>query len=186
MDLKHNKIQCLSVPNLKYQNDEGFISGYASVFGIKDHHGEIVERGAFKRSLENWTEKGQFPKLLWQHDTREPIGIWKSVVEDHYGLRVEGQLLLDVQRAREVHTLLKSRAIDGLSIGYTIQESHKDQKGVRLLTNLNLLEISLVTFGANPDAQVTVVKSHTQLSPDDVKDLEATIQNATRRLRHHF
>lgn len=182
MDLKYNKIQCLSVPNLKFQNDEGFISGYASVFGLKDHHDEIVVKGAFDQSLRSWHSKGQLPKLLWQHDSREPIGYWKSITEDHYGLRVEGQLLLDLQRAREVHTLLKSSAIDGLSIGYTIRESHKNSNGIRLLTSLDLMEISLVTFGANPSAQVTVVKSQTHPIQDDVQDFTASIAQATRNL----
>jgi hypothetical protein len=96
--------------------------------------------------------------MLWNHDAHQPIGVWEDLAEDAKGLWGKGRFLLDIQRAREVHTLAKNKAIGGLSIGY--REEDTDQDGaVRLLKKLNLYEISPVTFPANRRARIESVKS---------------------------
>jgi HK97 family phage prohead protease len=99
----------------------GVFSGYASLFGIADSQGDVVERGAFRASLEAWRTKGRRPAMLWQHDPNEPIGLWTDLKEDAVGLRVEGRLLLSVQSGAEAHEHLKMGTVSGLSIGYSMQ-----------------------------------------------------------------
>lgn len=126
------------------------ISGYASLFGAADQGGDMVQRGAYGASL----AKGRGVKLLWQHDPTQPIGVWDEVREDAKGLWVKGRLLTDVAKGREAASLIAARAIDGLSIGYRTVKASKDASGGRLLTELELWEVSLVTFPMLPDARV--------------------------------
>lgn len=138
----------------------GVFEGYASVFGALDQHYDIVSKGAFKKSI-----KGRQPAMLWQHRSSEPIGVFKSVKEDDKGLYVEAALNLDVQQAREAYALLKQGAITGLSVGYNaIKWSWDDKKGIRTLEEVDLWEISLVTFPANTLATVTNVKESSGLT----------------------
>ena len=92
--------------------------------------------------------------MLWQHDPAQPIGVWDEVREDAKGLWVKGRILTDVARGREAAALIGAGAIDGLSIGYRTVKSRKDDKGGRLLSELELWEVSLVTFPMLPDARV--------------------------------
>jgi uncharacterized protein len=131
--------------------DGQVISGYASLFGATDQGGDIVEAGAYRISL----AKGRRIKMLWQHDPAQPIGIWDEVVEDAKGLWVRGRLLTDIARAREAASLIAAGAIDGLSIGYRTLRAHKDASGARRLSELDLWEVSLVTFPMLPEARVT-------------------------------
>ncbi|MDR0677212.1 MAG: HK97 family phage prohead protease [Holosporaceae bacterium] len=141
--------------NIKSKNDNGEISGYASVFGIVDGYGDVVVNGAFKNSI---AEKK--PKLLWQHDTNSPIGVIEEIYEDDYGLFIKGRLLLEISKAKEVYLLLKNKAIDGFSIGYRIRSNHFKNDN-QYLTDIELLEISIVTFPACGCAAVEDVKSET-------------------------
>ena len=143
-------------------DDAGFIEGYASIFGNVDSYGEIVEAGAFVKSLERSQKTGRKIKMLWQHDPHQPIGVWDELAEDRKGLKVRGRLLIDQSpKAREAHGLLQAGALDGLSIGYrTVKAAPKEGKqGITSLLELDLLENSVVTFAANERARVEVVKS---------------------------
>lgn len=149
--------------SLKTWDADGSFSGYASVFGIIDAQQEEVAPGAFHGSLKAWHEVGKMPKLLWQHDCRQPIGFWQEIREDDHGLFVKGQLLLDLVQGREAYSLIKNGIVDGLSIGFiTVRsrraEGPRGKSGVRILEEVNLQEISLVTFAANPRAKVERVK----------------------------
>jgi len=139
-------------------DDLGYFSGYASVFNIQDSHGDIIKPGAFQHSIEKLEKENRMPKMLWQHDHTLPIGLWTFIEEDHYGLYVEGKLLLDVQKSKEAYTLLKAKAVDGLSIGYSVEQAYKNQDGGRTITKINLHEISIVTFASNSQAFVQCVK----------------------------
>lgn len=130
------------------------ISGYASVFGACDQGGDIVQKGAYARSLAALSQAGRRVRMLWQHDPTEPIGVWDEIREDARGLFVKGRILLDVARGREAAALLAAGAIDGLSIGYRTVKANKDTSGRRLLSDLDLWEVSLVTFPMLPDARV--------------------------------
>jgi HK97 family phage prohead protease len=92
--------------------------------------------------------------MLWQHDPTQPIGIWDEVREDATGLWVKGRILAEVEKGREAAALLQAGAIDGLSIGYRTVKSERDGRGRRLLTELELWEVSLVTFPMLPEARV--------------------------------
>jgi HK97 family phage prohead protease len=143
---------------LKREPDQdGVFEGYASVFGIVDQGMDVVERGAFRKSLGS-----RKVKMLWQHDMSQPIGVWDDIYEDERGLFVRGRLLKEVEKGREAMALLRAGAIDSMSIGYRTIESMPEGDGrVRKLTEVDLFEISLVTFPMLPDAKVTNVKSIT-------------------------
>jgi HK97 family phage prohead protease len=94
-------------------------------------------------------------KLLWQHDSSKPIGVWRDIHEDSKGLFVRGHIIASTQCGFEALELLKAGAIDGLSIGYWIVKSHKSNNGVRYLTEIDLREISLVTFPMLPEARIS-------------------------------
>jgi HK97 family phage prohead protease len=138
--------------------ETGEFEGYASVFDIIDQGHDIIIRGAFLRSLK---ERGaQAIRFLWQHDPSEPIGRIEEVREDQRGLYVRGRLLLDVARAREAHALMVAGALDGLSIGFhTVTADLDDFTGVRRLMDVDLWEISLVTFPMQTEARVTAFKT---------------------------
>jgi hypothetical protein len=130
------------------------IEGYASVFGQRDQGGDVVQRGAYRASLAAMAKAGRRIKMLWQHDPGEPIGVWEDVREDATGLWVKGRILPDVARGREAAALLGAGAIDGLSIGYRTVKAERDGKGQRLLSELELWEVSLVTFPMLLEARV--------------------------------
>ncbi|MEQ9489509.1 MAG: HK97 family phage prohead protease [Alphaproteobacteria bacterium] len=136
----------------------GEFSGYGSVFDVVDSYGEKVAPGAFSETLRERGSKGI--KMLWQHSAAEPIGTWTELREDEYGLFVKGQIELETRRGRDAHALLKSGALDGLSIGFVPKKSLVDEEsGLVTLSEIDLWEISLVTFAANSAAMVQAVKS---------------------------
>ena len=136
-------------------NDSAEISGYASLFGNPDQGGDVVSLGAYSASLEAASQVGQRIKMLWQHDPSQPIGVWDEVREDARGLWVKGRILESVAKGREAAALIAAGAIDGLSIGYrTVRAANNDQ-GQRVLTELDLWEVSLVTFPMLPSARVS-------------------------------
>jgi uncharacterized protein len=92
--------------------------------------------------------------MLWQHDPAQPIGIWDEVIEDGKGLFVKGRFLTEIQKGAEALALVQAGAIDGLSIGYRTLRAEKNAKGQRLLHELELWEVSLVTFPMLPEARV--------------------------------
>lgn len=141
--------------------DDGFFSGYCNVFDVVDSYGDSVQKGAFVKSLAKFEVRGKMPPILWQHDRAQPLGVWTALKEDEHGLYGEGKLLIDdVPKAREAHALIKAGVIDGLSIGYRVEQADYDNtKEVLLLKELDLFEISVVTFPANDASTVTVVKS---------------------------
>jgi HK97 family phage prohead protease len=130
------------------------IEGYASVFGRVDQGGDVVQAGAYRRSLAALAAEGRAVKMLWQHDPAEPIGVWDEVREDDRGLWVSGRILTEVGRGREAAALIAAGAIDGLSIGYRAVKAGRDEGGRRLLAELELWEVSLVTFPMLPEARV--------------------------------
>lgn len=141
--------------------DDGTFTGYGSVFGNVDSGGDIVAKGAFAASLKAIKEAGDPLPALWQHNSREPIGGFDLLEEDDHGLKVSGFLLKgEVTRAAEAYALMKRRIVKGLSIGYYVRKDSWDEKtGVRTLIELELVEISIVTFPMNEEATVDSVKS---------------------------
>lgn len=149
------------VLEIKALKETGEFEGYGSTFGGEaDAHGDIIAPGAYAESLAEHAAKGTMPKLFWQHDRNEPIGSWKSATEDDHGLLLRGKLNMEVQRGREALALLKAKDIDGLSIGYRIKAYSVDtDTGVWTLEKLDLVEVSIVSVGANENAVVQSVKA---------------------------
>ena len=161
--------------------DDMVIEGYASLFGHEDRGRDIVAKGAYAASLKALTEAGRNVKMLWQHDPAQPIGVWDEVREDARGLYVKGRLLPGVARAEEAAALIRAGAIEGLSIGYRTRRATKDANGRRQLDEIELWEVSLVTFPMLPEARV----GQKGEQPDDLilRELAAAIDEARRDLR---
>lgn len=160
----------------KELDENGTFSGYASVFDVKDAYEEIIEAGAFKKTLK---ESKTFP-LLWYHWPENVLGVVEGE-EDEKGLFVKGDLNLEVQAAREKHALLRQKAIKGLSIGFTTIKD-KIIDGIRYLKEIKLWEVSLVTFQANPKALVEAVKAAVNSKPDPSPEYLEQIQEAAQIL----
>jgi HK97 family phage prohead protease len=142
---------------------DGAIEGYASLFGEVDQARDMVMPGAFTQTLK---QRGlrKIP-MLFQHDPSEPVGVWLELREDFRGLKARGRLIPDVARARELLSLLKAGAIDGLSIGYRTVRGQIDPKTrVRRLYQVDLWEISIVTFPLLNGARVSAVKEAPKVS----------------------
>ena len=136
---------------------DGTVEGYASLFGQIDAARDMVLKGAFRDSLA--VRGPRRVPMLFQHDPAEPIGIWLELREDSHGLYARGRLIPEVARARELLSLLRAGAIDGLSIGFRAARARIDPKTrVRSLVAVDLWEISIVTFPLLAGARVTAVK----------------------------
>ncbi|HEX7072578.1 MAG TPA: HK97 family phage prohead protease [Hyphomicrobiaceae bacterium] len=138
---------------------DGTFEGYASLFHREDLGRDVVMPGAFRESIARRGAAGI--RMLFQHDANQPIGTWKKIYEDARGLFVRGQLATEVGKAREVLSLMRAGAIDGLSIGFrTVKGTRDSRTGVRRLEKIDLWEISIVTFPMLPEARVSTVKSN--------------------------
>ena len=131
----------------------GAFKAYASVFNNVDSYGDVVIKGAFQKSL---TDK--MPKLLLQHNPLDPIGVVKSAYEDENGLVVEG-VISNTTKGKDVLELLRDGALDSMSIGFYTVKAQEEKSGKRLLQEVDLLEVSFVTFPANELAKIQTVKS---------------------------
>jgi HK97 family phage prohead protease len=163
----------------------GTLAGYGAYFGNEDHYGDVIERGAFAQTLEEWKAEGKLPPMLLQHgggflggaDDLVPVGKWTMMREDSKGLRVEGHLLaMATDRGQQIYEALKAGVLDGLSIGFRTREFRRGTKPGepdRTLTNLDLVEVSLVTFPANPRARVTSAKAFVL----DDREMEAALRD---------
>lgn len=140
---------------------KGKFSGYASVFGVVDFANEVVEKGAFEKSLEQLKAQGRTIPVLWQHNPDYPIGNWDDLKEDGVGLAGDASLWLEeAPHAKLAYRGLSTKALSGLSIGYHVDRSSVDQKsGVRTLHEIDLREVSIVTNPCLDVARVASVKS---------------------------
>lgn len=166
-------------PVLTDEAGTAMIEGYASLFGLADQGGDIVAPGAYSASLKRLAEKGDKVRMLWQHDPGQPIGIWDEVREDAKGLWVRGRLLPEVAQAREAAALIAAGAIDGLSIGYRTVRAERDAQGRRVLTEVELWEVSLVTFPMLREAKVG--RKSEDLGEDDLAEALRAATEALRR-----
>lgn len=145
-------------------DDKWIVEGYASVFGNVDSYYEIVEKGAFTEFLAQYpkdpkTGVSRFPKFIWAHDWSRPLGPTLEAREDEIGLYVRGELLKDVQDAKEAYALIKSGAMTDLSFGFRVRESDMNHDtGVLHLKKIDIYEWSPVLVGANPKATITGFK----------------------------
>lgn len=170
----------------------GTVEGYASMFGVVDRIGDVVLPGAFKRSLADWTRRGATPPMLWQHNPNEPIGIWTELSENDRGLKVKGELILDLPQGVAARVLMQKGALRHLSIGFrTVKDMIDRGTGARHLKEIDLWEISLVTIpalreaiakvkGINPRALESELRRDLGLSSADAVKAVALIKKHLR------
>lgn len=145
------------------------VEGWASTFGNTDSYGDVIAPGAFMDSL-----KAKMPKMLWQHDSAQPIGVWTSAQETAQGLYVTGTLA-DTTLGNDVYKLAQMGAIDSMSIGFSIEQySYDTNSTTRTIQKVDLWEVSLVTFPANDLAKITGVKS----KPETIRQFEDFLREA--------
>ena len=157
----HKGLETYDLPlEIKLLGDTGEIEGYGSIFGVVDSVNDIVAKGAFEMSLREHKAAGTSPKMLWQHDPGKPCGIWTDFSEDSKGLHLKGKLLKETTLGKEAHEFAKAGAVTGLSIGFrTKRYEYQTDSDIRVLTEVDLWEVSLVTFPALKVAGLTAVKS---------------------------
>lgn len=156
------------------------IEGYASLFGQTDQGKDVVRKGAYGKSLAELARAGRSVKMLWQHDPAQPIGVWDDLREDDKGLFVKGRLLDGVEKGREAAALIAAGAIEGLSIGYRTRRATKTSDGKRILTELELWEVSLVTFPMLPSARVAAKSD--EMDEDILREMAAVFEGARQEL----
>ena len=142
------------------EEDEGVFEGYGSIFNNTDLGNDVIRKGAFTKSLRKKGAKGI--KMLYQHKSDMPIGVFTKMQEDEKGLYVKGQVAMQTQAGREAYDLMKMGALSGLSIGFRTNEkgyTYDKRTRKRIIEDVELMEVSLVTFPMNPKAQVDIVKS---------------------------
>lgn len=139
---------------------EGVFTAYANVKNTVDKARDCTIDGCFDVAIKRAEETGKFPKMLLQHDHKQVCGIWFYMEEDEHGLLVKGKLALNTTIGKETYELLKMGALDSLSIGYTVNKEHYDTKtNINFLQDVDIREISIVTFPCNVDSCVESVKS---------------------------
>ena len=161
---------------IKAESNQGIFTGYGSIFGNEDQGNDIMQKGAFTKSLVN--RPVSKVKMLYQHKTDEPIGVFTDMYEDSKGLFVKGQLAMGTQKGREAYELLKMGALDGMSIGFRAdpekQGYNENKRGVRTLKEVDLMEISLVTFPMNESALIETVKGNAK----NIREWEKILREA--------
>ena len=132
------------------------ISGYASLFWTRDLNDDVTAAGAFGASLAQRAAAGV--RMLCQHDGDHPVGVWDEIVEDGRGLYVRGRILEVTPQGRMCAALVRAGAMDGLSIGFRASKARPDESGrLRVLTQVELWEVSIVTFPMLPGARIDTV-----------------------------
>lgn len=165
----------------------GEFSGYGAVFGNVDSYGDVIAPGAFKVNLREWRAAKKLPPMLVQHGgwmmgdmDALPIGIWTEMEEDDTGLKVKGRIInLDTERGKTIYGAMKEGALDGMSIGYRAKKftlGTKPEEPRRKLEQIELFEVSVVTFPANGKARVAAVKSVEQIKT--IRDFEDFLRDA--------
>lgn len=174
------KLHHIYVPlEIKAAGSDGIVEGYGSVFGNEDSNGDIVAAGAFDESLKSHSTKGTSPAMLWQHNPDWPVGKWTDIKEDRTGLKMRGQLNLKTSRGIDAFEHLKAGDVSGMSIGFVTKAySWDEEKRIRTLTQVDLWEVSLVTFPANELARATEVRSVDGIETMTEREIERALRDA--------
>jgi HK97 family phage prohead protease len=149
------------------------IQGYASVFDVIDSHNDLILKGAFYESINKHTMEKKV-KLLWQHNHSEPIGIIEELYEDATGLFMTATINSLTQRGKEIISLIGQNAINGLSIGFKVEDSEYNIDGIRIIKKIDLWEVSVVTFPANEQAQIS---SLSKVKDNSLSKLEKAVNH---------
>lgn len=141
-------------------DEAGAFTGYAARFQERNAHNEIVERGAFKRTIAEHAARGFMPPLLMHHDPRHVVGSWVTMTEDGEGLAVTGQFAMRTTAGREAYELVKAGALTGVSVGFRERAGRAGGGGVRILTDIELVEVSLVALPSADRARIGAVRNN--------------------------
>ena len=134
--------------------------GYACLFLRADLSGDVIVKGAFDKCL-GQSRPAQI-KMLYQHDAMRPIGVWQKIKPTAQGLWVEGEITTKARLGQDVAALIRSGALDGPSIGFRARRADKSRRGQRHLKEIELVEVSLVTFPMQPKARVVKIHAGSQ------------------------
>lgn len=154
--------------------------GHGSVFRNVDLGGDVVVPGAFRRTLTKHQKDGSLPQMFWMHQPDKVAGKWLEMREDEKGLYTKG-VLADTPLGNEMHTLLGMKAVRGLSIGYLPVDTDFDKDGNRLIKEIDLWEVSLVSLAMNPLAMVESAKARLSASGEYIpteREFERHLRNA--------
>ncbi len=152
------------------EDDDMFrVTGYASTFNNKDLTSDIIKPGAFSNTIKG--KHGKNIKVLWQHRVDEPIGKITKAVEDEKGLFIKAEMPKEHSKVRDVAALIKSGVIDAMSIGFAVEDSDVSRSGIRTIKEINLFEVSFVTFPANPKATISDIKGATSFKDLPLADI---------------
>ncbi|KQX42420.1 hypothetical protein ASD04_00145 [Devosia sp. Root436] len=159
----------------------GEFEGYAAIFSeVLPRYGERVMPGAFTRTLAAFAGKKRLPPMFWNHKSDEPIGVWTSMTEDRRGLKVTGKLVTTTTRGAEVLEWLKADMPLGMSIGFRAV-ADRQVKGIRELSEIDLIEVSLTANPASDNARVT--KFRNSAEPADLAAFIKEVRRASASLR---
>lgn len=161
---------------IKSEGGGFIISGYASVYDIADQDNDIIVKGAFT-NLEN-----KNVKLLWQHNHEKPLGVIQTIFEDNYGLKVEATINSKIESGFEAIELIKQGAVNALSVGFNIISSYFNEGGQRVITEVDLIEVSIVTFPANTEAQINYIQSENKNIKHNIKGTSMNIDNTRDKI----
>lgn len=165
---------------VKEFSEEGEFEGYASIFNKVDMGGDTILPGAFKATLADMKKQGRILPLLFGHNQSDIIGGIPELEEDKKGLKIRGRVLADISdNGRKAYMLMKSKLSTALSIGYQVPDGGAEKKeGNRIISKLNLYEVSFVGVGMDPYARVTSVKG--------LKDIRAKLAAGERLTEREF
>ena len=139
---------------------EGIIKGYGSIFGNEDSDGDVIVKGAYKKTLK---ENGSRVRYCWQHDIKNPIAKFTEIGEDETGLPFVAKFSMNSATSRDKFFLIKDGVVDENSVGIQIINSKLDkEQGVSFLNEVKLFEISAVTLAANDLARTYEAKGMTK------------------------
>jgi len=174
-------VEYITVPLEVKALDSGQFEGYGSTFGNVDLGGDVVMKGAFSESLDEWRKQGEWPQMFWMHRPDQVPGKWLDMHEDDKGLKMKGELL-PTTIGNDVKILMKARAVRALSIGFSLDDpkdfSFKD--GVRLLHRINLWETSPVSMPMNPKARISAVKARLHEQGVSITDFKRELEQWLR------
>ncbi|GGD42589.1 HK97 family phage prohead protease [Aureimonas glaciei] len=140
-------------------DDTGIFTGYAAIYAEMNSHGETIKPGAFRKTLAEHKRSGTRPVMLWSHNPSEIIGVWDEIEEDAKGLRVKGRIIRETARGAETYALIKAGAVNGLSMGFRARSATRSADGGRVLTDIELVEISVVGLPSAAKARIKSLNS---------------------------
>lgn len=175
-------VEYITVPLEVKALESGQFEGYGSTFGNVDLGGDVVMKGAFKESLEQYRKEGQWPQMFWMHRPDQIPGRWLDMSEDAKGLKTKGELL-PTTIGNDVQILMRAKAVRALSIGFSIdsQDDYEFRDGVRMLHRINLWEVSPVSMPMNPKAKISAVKARLHANGVNLTDFKRELEHWFRK-----